>query len=41
MILVRNTWGYLLIGFKDKYYYWELIRLIMKNLVIIIITMFD
>ncbi|CAK84548.1 unnamed protein product (macronuclear) [Paramecium tetraurelia] len=38
---IKSTWGYLFSEFNENAYFWELVRLGMKNLVIIIITLFD
>ncbi|CAD8073985.1 unnamed protein product [Paramecium primaurelia] len=38
---IKSTWGYLYSEFNENAYFWELVRLGMKNLVIIIITLFD
>ncbi|CAD8191453.1 unnamed protein product [Paramecium pentaurelia] len=38
---IKSTWGYLFSEFNENAYFWEIVRLGMKNLVIIIITLFD
>lgn len=38
---IKSTWGYLFSEFNENSYFWELVRLGMKNFVIIIITLFD